>query len=315
MLAAMQLLRNSLDLYFSEFHSVLPVIHVPTWHISNVPTVALAAMACIGAMYSDDQKGTQQAWSLSEMCMQMIAWLGRSDSTNFYHTHYLIACCLHQIYSLGSGNRRLYQNADCSRGMLIGCLRGMGLLKSRISTDTTVDGAEISFNTGNLQKQWLCWRDSEQEKRLSWSSFEYDCSLCTLTSRRGAVDISELPSRLPCAEPLWDAPSAQAWAALYGRLSLIARGALLAETLRATLAGKTIDDDLPAWSKRLCAQAIGRLLWDLKQLDIMSTSQFLQLPSMSAAQAHTKGVLLQGLDSLCESICRPHSTAELIHYK
>ena len=84
MASAMDLLKNSLDLYFAEFHAVLPLVHIPTFHMNKVPTVTLAAMACIGAMYSDDQKGTEQSWSLSEICIQMIAFLVsriRIDST------------------------------------------------------------------------------------------------------------------------------------------------------------------------------------------------------------------------------------------
>jgi hypothetical protein len=82
MMSAMDLLKNSLDLYFSEFHSVLPLVHIPTFNMHKVPTVTLAAMSCIGAMYSDDRQGTEQASSLSEMCIQMIAWLVRLSLTS-----------------------------------------------------------------------------------------------------------------------------------------------------------------------------------------------------------------------------------------
>jgi hypothetical protein len=198
---------------------------------------------------------------------------GNGDTTNFYNSSYLIANCLHQIYSLGSGNRRLYQNADCSRGILIGCLRGMGLLKSRVSAEIEQGELTSTMTNDHIVAEWLRWKDNEQEKRIAWSSFEYDCSLCTLTAKRGAVDLPELPHQLPCAEPLWDAPSSAAWAALYVRLSPTARGASTAKMLRNLLAGRGVPDDLPAWSKRLCAQSIGRLLWDIKQLDIMATSE------------------------------------------
>ncbi|OCT53940.1 hypothetical protein CLCR_09525 [Cladophialophora carrionii] len=320
MMSALDLLKNSLELYFSEFHAVLPLVHIPTFQLTKVPTVTLAAMACIGAMYSDDQQGTEQSWSLSEICIQMIAYLGNGDSTNFYNSPYLIANCLHQIYSLGSGNRRLYQNADCSRGILIGCLRGMGLLQPRVSTELEREDLKNTISNENVAVEWLRWKDQEQEKRIAWSSFEYDCSLCTLTAKRGAVDLPELPHLLPCAEPLWDAPSPQAlttpqaWAALYTRLTPTARGASTAKMLRNLLAGKGVPEDLPAWSKRLCAQSIGRLLWDIKQLDIMATSEYLRLPSLAAAQRQTKSTLLQGLNTLTESMYALSSTAELIHY-
>lgn len=191
----------------------------------------------------------------------------------------------------------------------------MGILKSRVSAEVEKEDARQVVSSDNASIEWLRWRDQEEEKRIAWSVFEYDCSLCTLTSRRGAVDLPELPSHLPCTEPLWDAPSAQAWAALYSRLSSTARGAPTSKVLRSLLAGKSVPPQLPAWSKRLCAQSIGRLLWDLKQLDIMATPEYLKLPSLSAAQRQTKSMLLQGLTTICESMYSPFTTADLIHYK
>ena len=192
----------------------------------------------------------------------------------------------------------------------------MGLLKPVSAlTEIEREGLKNSLTNEDIATEWLRWKDQEQEKRIAWSSFEYDCSLCTLTAKRGAVDLPELPHLLPCAEPLWDAPSPMAWAAIYARLSTTARGASTAKMIRNLLAGKGIPDDLPAWSKRLCAQTIGRLLWDIKQLDIMATTEYLKLPSLAAGQRQTKNTLLQGLNTLTESMYNLSSTAELIHYK
>ena len=82
----------------------------------------------------------------------------------------------------------------------------MGLLKSRVSAEVEREDVKSTGFNDYPSVEWLRWKDQEQEKRIAWSSFEYDCSLCTLTSRRGAVDLPELPHLLPCAEPLWDAP-------------------------------------------------------------------------------------------------------------
>ena len=192
----------------------------------------------------------------------------------------------------------------------------MGLLKPVSAlTEIERDDLQNTFSSDNIGSEWIRWKDQEQEKRIAWSSFEYDCSLCTLTAKRGAVDLPELPHLLPCAEPLWDAPGAQAWAAIYARLSPTARGASTAKILRNLLAGKGVPEDLPAWSKRLCAQSLGRLLWDIKQLDIMATSDYLKLPSLAAAQRQPKNTMLQGLNTLTESMYVLSSTTELIHYK
>ncbi|KAH8894432.1 hypothetical protein GQ53DRAFT_683063 [Thozetella sp. PMI_491] len=161
---------------------------------------------------------------------------------------------------------------------------------------------------------WLAWISRERENRIAWSSFEYDCSLCTLTSRRGAVDLSELPSRVPCAESLWEAPSAHAWAALRARAHPNAFGAPVPSILKAVLSGRPVPTHVSYWGKRLCAQVIGRLLWDLKQLEILSTPEYFGLPTLSSAQQKNKASLLHALDSLLASMDQPASTADLISY-
>lgn len=213
----------------------------------------------------------------------------------------------------------MYQDADRSRGILVGSLRGMGLLHSRLSVEMTTTECQpsIGADLADIQKEWSQWITQEQEKRVTWSCFEYDCSLCTLTGRRGAIDLSELPSRLPCTEALWDAPTAMAWRALGSHASPTSFGASVDVVLRNIMAGRPIPSDisLSSWAKRLCGQIIGRLLWDLKQLDTLSLCGWLGRPPLLSAQNQAKVSLLQGFDSLALTIDCPFSTKELIDYK
>ncbi|KAJ5585777.1 hypothetical protein N7450_005564 [Penicillium hetheringtonii] len=317
-LPAVHLVQRSIDCFFSDFHSILPMIHRPSWSLSSCPTVLLASMACIGAMFPNDENAMDKSRTLSKISARMIFWLGDSDSNKYHDVTYLIACCLYQIYSLGSGNWQMYQDADRSRGVLVGSLRGMGLLQSRISVEATKPEPQLLIGTGlaEVQKEWTQWIIQEQEKRVTWSCFEYDCSLCTLTGRRGAIDLSELPSRLPCAEELWDAPTGMAWRAL-GLHSPTSFGASVDVVLRELMAGRPIPSDtsLSSWAKRLCGQIIGRLLWDLKQLDTLSLSGWLGLTPLQSAQNQAKMSLLKSFDNLAlaprmswnlsSSLCEP----------
>ncbi|KAF3006876.1 hypothetical protein E8E13_010932 [Curvularia kusanoi] len=273
-------------------------------------------MACIGAMLSDDSFEADLSGSLSSLCIPMMNWLGVSDSNNYRDIFYLNALCLHQIYSLGSGCRQLYQSADRSRGVLIGSLRGMGLLTSHLNLEASSPDSisPAPMESSIIHGEWLAWVDREREKRTTWASFEYDCSLCTLTSRRGAVDLGELPQDLPCSETLWDAPSSSAWAALRTRLGSKAMGARWSEVISTALNGERPVENASAWSKRLCAQVIGRLLWDLKQLETISLRNCFDLPSLCTAQEKPKLSLLLGLDHLFESLRQPATTADLISY-
>ncbi|KAH7171513.1 fungal-specific transcription factor domain-containing protein [Dactylonectria macrodidyma] len=315
MAMGIDLLKRLLDVYFSTFQMIQPIFHTPTWSMADCPTMLLATMACIGAVLSSEPNSVELSSSISGFCAPIITWLGVSDSANYSDISYLASLCLHQIYSLGSGNRQLYQNADRTRGVLIGSLRGLGLLRSRpsVQEDTDINGSIATHGT-SLEAEWVAWAAREKEVRIAWASFEYDCSLCTLTSRRGAVDLSELPSKLPCMDSLWEAPSASAWAALKSRMPVNSLGASVSSVVGAAIAGTPIPERLSAWAKRLCSQVIGRLLWDLKQLELVSTTEYFGLSSLSTGQKQSKVSLLKALDCLLETMDHPTSTGDLVGY-
>uniref|UniRef100_A0A093ULZ9 Zinc finger protein klf1 n=1 Tax=Talaromyces marneffei PM1 TaxID=1077442 RepID=A0A093ULZ9_TALMA len=155
------------------------------------------------------------------------------------------------------------------------------------------------------------WIDREREKRVTWASFEYDCSRAALTGRRGAVDLGEFPLRFPCAEALWEAPSAQAWRSL----SLHSySGISVATALERVMAGRLLPNGLSSWGKRLCSQIIGRLLSDIKQLEVAYLSKALRLPSLLSVQQQAKLALLEGFENLGRSTENPVSSKELIDH-
>ncbi|EEA21095.1 hypothetical protein PMAA_049000 [Talaromyces marneffei ATCC 18224] len=168
-----------------------------------------------------------------------------------------------------------------------------------------------STNMDDVHAEWIQWIDREREKRVTWASFEYDCSRAALTGRRGAVDLGEFPLRFPCAEALWEAPSAQAWRSL----SLHSySGISVATALERVMAGRLLPNGLSSWGKRLCSQIIGRLLSDIKQLEVAYLSKALRLPSLLSVQQQAKLALLEGFENLGRSTENPVSSKELIDH-
>lgn len=193
----------------------------------------------------------------------------------------------------------------------------MGLLQSRPNVNSEEEPETINApgNEEALDLEWRSWISKESGRRAAWAAFEYDCSLCTLTSRRGIVDLSELPAFLPCADYIWSAASAQAWYALQARLGSNNISPLLSKMLRLALAGKELPSELGFWAKRLCSQVIGRLLWDIKQLEVIAMPEYCGLGSLIAAHRDSKASLLKGFNTLVESLSAPLSTSDLISYK
>ncbi|PSN72957.1 hypothetical protein BS50DRAFT_174443 [Corynespora cassiicola Philippines] len=314
-LPAVAFLGEFVKIYLAEFHAVLPVIHVPTWRIEKCPTALLAAMACIGATYSTAEGSNEVAALLAEITQRALFWMGQQDSTAFRNSSYITASCFHQIYSLGTGNRRLYEIADASRGLLVTSLRGLGILSSDTEHNDVyaLDPKQLKkMSAPALEASWLQWRDKEMEKRISWSVFEFDCVLSTLTSKRGAFRIAELPSRLPCCENIWSAHSAQAWVAILPFATSSPPGMLFYPLLQDIIAGKPVPGHTPAWGKRLCVHALSRMLWDLREVEDAGINN-LGLSALATAHQETKHSLLQALLALEAALSRPTSTFEIVN--
>lgn len=74
-LPAVHLVQRSIVCFFSEFDSILPMIHRPSWSLSSCPTVLIASMACIGAMFLNDENAMDRSRTLSMISARMIFWL------------------------------------------------------------------------------------------------------------------------------------------------------------------------------------------------------------------------------------------------
>lgn len=243
---------------------------------------------------------------------------GQLDSRSFRNPSYIAASCLHQIYALGSGNRRLYELADASRGLLVTGLRELGVLSSDAEQNesTKIDFQGLKrMDATTLEQSWNRWRDMELERRVAWSVFEFDCTLSTLTGKRGAFSISELPNKLPCSESLWDAPSANAWASVVSFSASPPGGLPFYPLLRNIISRKTVPESVPAWAKRICALVISRLLWDLREMEDASSPEVLGLPSLVDSHKATRENLLASLMSVSNSLSRPACTYDVINMK
>lgn len=291
------------------------VIHVPTWKIENCPTALLASMACIGATYSPAEGSSEVAVLLAEITQRALFWAGQEDTASWRDPAYITAMCLHHTYSLGSGNRRLYELADAARGVMVTSLRGIGVLAADSeSEETTADLSSLrQLDDAALEDAWAKWRSRELLKRVAWMVFEFDCTISTMTNKRGAFNTSELPSRLPCSSSLWEAHSAKAWLSMVSFSASPVAGPPF-YVLMQSLSGSRADlSAIPAWSKRLCALAISRILWDLKEMKNASAPNMFGMSSLAFAYKASSEALLQNLEVINESISSPNSTAEVVN--
>lgn len=74
-LPAVLFLNQFVKIFFAEFHTVLPVLHMPTWRIEKCPTALLAAVACIGATYSTAEGSSEVSALLAEITQRALFWM------------------------------------------------------------------------------------------------------------------------------------------------------------------------------------------------------------------------------------------------
>ncbi|KAK9367162.1 fungal-specific transcription factor domain-containing protein [Lipomyces kononenkoae] len=300
-----------LHLYFEHFHPILPMIHRPTFRTPTCPSILLATMISVGASYADMEGSHQFADTLSELCKRTLLWLGNYDSTYTRSGYFVMAFLLQNIHALGSGDKRLYEEADAYRSYLVSNARSMGLFSP--PPKETVFSVRGDESAEELERLWHAWRDEEMGTRLAWSVFEYDSSISTLSSRRGCMALNDLCNDMPCDERLWEAPTAREWAAYAfpSGQNTLARGLPFYRTLRDLIAGAISPDVVPNWGKRLCAQAIGRILWDFRELEDSALSRILPDPPTDYSQS--KETLLRALIYLHDSMTDPYNILDMVH--
>lgn len=67
--------RRAVEAYFTVFHDILPVIHVPSFHASNAPDVLKAALSCLGSIFVSDKSTFKDAVPFSEEYLRQVAGL------------------------------------------------------------------------------------------------------------------------------------------------------------------------------------------------------------------------------------------------
>lgn len=176
---------------------------------------------------------------------------------------------------------------------------------------------DLSYSRGissdePLNSQWLAWCEQERRKRVAWAIFSYDSSFSTLSNRRGGISLNDIKARLPCEEKMWEAPTAAVWAATLPPItipnaSLAYRGMPFVPTLRDVIARKLDPKEIPSWAKELCAWALGRVLWDFREMEQtaqgcgMNGVSGLGLPALTEGLKQTKETALAALTSLGEA--------------
>lgn len=256
-------LESCIELYFVHFHPRYPVIHRPTFVVSEAPVVLVLAMAALGATLGVSSKLGD---CLGEWTRRFLLLLTEYNPKHARADYWLTAQALQGIFARLSGNSKLFDFIEQLRGGLIDNAACVGYHQIEENADLTGKSVE---------EAWKIWIAEEKKARIVWLIFEYDASATVFFNARPYIRLAKLRTKLPCDQELWEAASAEEWGRLRQQHDL--SGPFFPELLDQLSISE--DDSLARsitnlYSLRLLFLAVARMQWTLKELPSSTPNYF-----------------------------------------
>lgn len=212
---------------FTSFQGHFPVIHVPSFRISEAYDGLLLAMICIGAVYSDRLVSTQ----VREMMELFKSVIERSSQVYSIISNERTGEAGFGGQTIGSGNSELEQITAIFMMQVLFTWHGTPVQREKARREFPLV-AEIARRAGltkpmtiapfsvlhqpNVNSEhfsaasfdWKAWVEQEKRSRLMFTIFLLDASLVVYFNTAPRFDKHEIRLPLPADDAAWDAPSA-----------------------------------------------------------------------------------------------------------
>ncbi|KAH8658274.1 hypothetical protein BX600DRAFT_64425 [Xylariales sp. PMI_506] len=201
-------------LYFENFDSILPIIHVEQrLHLGSFWPLALATGA-IGCQYTDTEEFSLCVRPMHEFLRRILTLeleLAVSNPLQLKRIPLMQALVLSQVGMLYSGSTGFVRQARARCSTLIELVNSLGLLSQRknpAASASLLDGEEI------IREKWNLWLTEETTRRLGYSVWLLDCMSAYHFGQRPSTFLEVTHCEVP-HEDLWVCKSPGEWASAY----------------------------------------------------------------------------------------------------
>lgn len=200
-LLSLQSVQTWLDLFFTQFNTTYPLIHMPTFNASTTEPLLLLSILLLGATYLD-KAAHQLAVCIHDVIRPSIfAHAGFSARPELWtlQTILLVEC-----FGKSRAGQKQHDMSHLFHGLLINLIR-----RSDCQSVTKTPGPQDGVS---LAEAWKLWAIAEQKKRLALLCFMWDTQHAVLFCQSLCMSAFELRCSMPCAQAVWEAPDAELWA-------------------------------------------------------------------------------------------------------
>ncbi|KAJ5930218.1 hypothetical protein N7466_005711 [Penicillium verhagenii] len=197
--------------YFSKFHPLFPIVHMPTFRPGIQNSILLLSICSAGSLVVGSPRAISHGTSMFERLNKAIlsswdTYMAKSGGSSLVA---LQACTLGQTFGLLLGRPRDLVGIDVFHGTLIAWAR-----KAKLFNLPRLEYNILDVDGQALEDMWLSWVQAEVGKRIALGLHIHDAELARLHNHdpflRHSLD------RVPklSSNELFTAPSANHWKSL-----------------------------------------------------------------------------------------------------
>ncbi|KAI0969467.1 fungal-specific transcription factor domain-containing protein [Xylaria arbuscula] len=206
-------LDSYLELYFTNFNTAYPLLHLASFDTSVVEPLLLLSVLLLGATYSS-KDSHQLAVCIHDVIRPSIFAHGSfSPQPKLW---ILQAILLIECFGKSRAGQRQHDMSHLFHGLLINLIRRSDCQSVQPQGPPDNDHyADNSNNAEDLRRAWDKWSEAEEKKRLSFLCFMWDTQHAVLFCQSLCMSSFELRLTMPCSQEVWEAPDPVAWAAAW----------------------------------------------------------------------------------------------------
>ena len=211
---------------FSNFQSHFPIIHMPTFRITEAWDGLLLAMICVGAVYSN-RMGANQVREIMEFAKAVTernsqVFVSALSESNGSHgpasgsfaasnseIEQMTAILLMQVLFTWHGTPIQREKARQQFPLLVSLARKFGLMLPKTTPPfSALHSPNIAVEHLNIQSfDWYTWVDQEKRSRLMYTIFLIDAALVVYFNTAPLLEMLEIKIPLPADDAAWEARS------------------------------------------------------------------------------------------------------------
>lgn len=201
-------LSRYLDLYWSNFDPLYPMIHKPTFKATETCAELLICMIIVGMAYSNDSGSYDLAVTiLQKVRIAILAMIGSKPDVPIWVLQGLL---LLNYFVNVFGSRNLIEMSQVFHGTHIALLRLTGYLNNLVIPEIPED-----YNAIDIDAFWTYYIGFETKKRTTFFAFICDTQQAVFYRHTLGLSGFEVHLELPCSDACWEAPTSQRFIEVY----------------------------------------------------------------------------------------------------